>query len=59
MGDLNHLGICRENHVVSCKRSGRLLESMDDKFLVQVLDRLTRGKHCWMISLTIIVHACV
>jgi len=29
---------------VSCKRSRRLLECFDDNFLIQVLDRLTRGE---------------
>ena len=43
MKDLNHLDICWENHTASCKRSRRLLESMDDNLLVQILDRPTRG----------------
>lgn len=29
---------------MSCKRCRQLLESVDDNFLMQVLDRLTRGK---------------
>ena len=30
--------------MVSCKRSRRLVESTDDNFLVQVVDRPTRGE---------------
>ena len=44
VGDFNHLNICWKDHKASCKRSKRLLESIDDNFLVQVLDRLTRGE---------------
>ncbi|XP_048788476.1 uncharacterized protein LOC125687389 [Lagopus muta] len=44
VGDFNHPDICWENHTASCKSSRRLLESIDDSFLVQVLDRPTRGE---------------
>jgi len=44
MGDFNHPGICWENNMVTCKQSRRLLESIDDNFPVQVLDRPTRGE---------------
>ena len=44
VGDLNHQDICWKDHTVSCKRSRRLVESIDDNFLVQVLDRPTRGE---------------
>ena len=42
--DFNHPDIYWKDHTVSCKRSRRLLESIDDNFLVQVLDRPTRGE---------------
>jgi len=44
MGDFNHPDICWENNTVSCKQFRRLLESIDDSFLVQVLVRPTRGE---------------
>jgi len=44
MGDFNHLNICGENSMVSCKQPKKLLESVGDNFLVQLLDRLTRGE---------------
>ena len=43
VGDFGHLDICWRDHTVSCGRSGRLLESIDDGFLVRVLDGPTRG----------------
>ena len=44
VGDFNHMDICWKDHTVSCKRSRRLLESIADNFLVQILDRPTRGE---------------
>ena len=44
VGDFNHPDICWKDHTVSCKRSRRLVESIDDNFLVQVMDRPTRGE---------------
>ena len=44
VGDFNHLDICWKDHTASCKRSRRLMESIDDNFLVQVVDRPTRGE---------------
>ena len=52
VGDFNHMDICWKDHTVSCKRSRRLLESIDDIFLYQVLDRLTRGEALLDILLT-------
>lgn len=43
--DFNHpADISWESNTASCKHSRRLLESMDDNFLVQILDRLTGGE---------------
>lgn len=42
--DFNYSVIFWESNTVSCKQSRRLLESTEDSFLVQVLDRLTRGE---------------
>jgi len=44
MGDFNHADICWENITVSCKQFRRVLESVEDKFLVQVLIIPTRGE---------------
>jgi len=44
MGDFRYLDICWENNMVSCKQSRRLLECINDNFLVHILDRLTRGE---------------
>lgn len=43
MGNFNYPNKCWEKQAASCKRSGNLLECMDD-FLVQLLDRPTRGE---------------
>ena len=43
VGDFNHLDICWKDHTARCKRSRRLMESIDN-FLVQVLDRPTSGE---------------
>ena len=42
--DFNYSVIFWESNTVSCKQPRRLLESTEDSFLVQVLDRLTRGE---------------
>jgi len=44
VGDFSHLGFCWESCMVSCKQFRRLLVSIVDKFLVQVLDKPTRSK---------------
>jgi len=44
MGDFRYLDICWENNMVSCKQSRRLMECINDNFLVHILDRLTRGE---------------
>lgn len=44
MGDFNYLDICWENNTVNYKQSRRLLVSIKNNFLVQVLDRPTRGE---------------
>ena len=43
MGNFNHPDICWENTTESCKQSWRFLKSFEDHFLVQILDRPTRG----------------
>ena len=50
--DFNHPDICWKDHTVSCKRSRRLVESIDDNFLVQVLDRPTSGEALLDLPLT-------
>lgn len=44
MGNFNHLDICWQGNMDSCKGSRRLLESLDGNFLFQVLDRRTRSE---------------
>jgi len=44
MRDFNHSVICWENVTGICKQSRRLLESVEDNLLVQVLDRPIRGE---------------
>ena len=44
MGVFSHSDILWENNMVGCKQSSRLLECVEDNFLVQVLDKPTRGK---------------
>jgi len=39
MRDFNHPDVCWESNAVSCKLSRRPLESAEDKFLVQVLEK--------------------
>ena len=52
VGDFNHPDICWKDHTASCKRSRRLVESIDDNFLVQVLDRPTSGEALLDLPLT-------
>ncbi|TRZ11478.1 hypothetical protein HGM15179_015625 [Zosterops borbonicus] len=42
-GDFNHPDICGGSSSVSCRRSRRLLECMQDNFLSQIIDSPTRG----------------
>jgi len=42
MGNFNHPNGCWEINTVNCKQSKRMLESIEDNFLVQVLDRPNR-----------------
>ncbi len=51
-GHFNHPDICWKDHTASCKRSRRLVESIDDNFLVQVLDRPTSGEALLDLPLT-------
>lgn len=44
MGNFNHPNGCWEINTVNCKQSKRILESIEDNFLVQVLDRPTRNE---------------
>lgn len=40
--DFNHPDICWKSSTASCRQSRRLLECMEDKFLTQIIERLTR-----------------
>jgi len=44
MRDFNHTDIYWEKNMMTCKQFRRLLESIDDNLLVQVLDTSTRGE---------------
>lgn len=44
MGVFNHTDVLWEKYMVGCKEPSRLLDCIEDKFLVQVLDRPTTGK---------------
>ena len=44
MGDFNHPGICWGSGTVGSRQSKRFLESVEDNFLVQVIDGPTRGE---------------
>ena len=44
MGDFNHLEICWDSDTAGGRQSRRFLEPVEGKFLVQVLDGLTRGE---------------
>lgn len=41
--DFDYSDIFWENNAMSCKQSRRLLESVDDNFVIQLLDRQVRG----------------
>ncbi|KAK4821784.1 hypothetical protein QYF61_002200 [Mycteria americana] len=40
--DFNHPNICWKSSIASCRQSRRLLECIEDNFLTQVIDSLTR-----------------
>ena len=44
MGDFNHLDICWDSGTAGGRQSRRFLESVEDNFLVQVIDGPTRGE---------------
>ncbi|KAK4815971.1 hypothetical protein QYF61_010839 [Mycteria americana] len=44
IGDFSHLDICWKSSTVNCKQSRKLLECVEDNFLVQVMESLTRGE---------------
>ena len=44
LGDSNHPDICWKCSTASCKQSGRLLECIEDNFLMQLTDSPTRGE---------------
>ncbi|GAB0209348.1 hypothetical protein GRJ2_003400500 [Grus japonensis] len=44
LGDFNHPDICWKSGTESFKRSRRVLENMEDNFLIHVIDYLTRGE---------------
>ena len=44
IGDFNHADICWDSSIAGGRKSRRLLESVEDNFLVQVLDALTQGE---------------
>jgi len=43
MQNLNHSDMCCESNTMNCRESERLLCSIKSNFLVQLLDRTTRG----------------
>ncbi|KAK4821003.1 hypothetical protein QYF61_010734 [Mycteria americana] len=43
LGDFNHPDICWKSSTASCRQFGRLLECIEDNFLIQVIDTPTRG----------------
>jgi len=45
VGDFNHQDICWENNTVGCKKTRTVLESAEDKFLVQVLKKQPELKY--------------
>ena len=53
MGDFNHPYICRDSGMAVGRQSRRFLESVEDNFLVQVLDRMTQGEALLDLVLTI------
>jgi len=52
MGNFSHLDVNWESNMVGCKLSKRLLESIEDNFLVQLLDKPTRGEVLLYLVLT-------
>lgn len=44
MGDFNHLGACWESNTIVLKQSKRILGCIEENFLVQMLDKPTRGE---------------
>ena len=44
MGDFNHPDICWDSGMAGGRQSGRFLESVEDSFLVRVIDGPTRGE---------------
>ncbi len=44
MGDFNHLDICWNSGMMGDRQSRRFLESVEDNFLVQVIDGPTQGE---------------
>lgn len=50
--DFRHLDVCWESHITGSKQFRRLLESIEDIFLIQVLDKLTRGEELLVLVLT-------
>ena len=59
--DFNHPHICWENNMASCKQPRRLLESINDNFLVQVqvLGIPTRGETLLELVLTNVEHSTI
>ena len=52
MGDFNHPDICCDSGMVGGRKSRRFLESVEDNFLVQVIDGLTQGEALLDLMLT-------
>ncbi|KAJ7415207.1 hypothetical protein BTVI_38929 [Pitangus sulphuratus] len=52
MGDFNHLDVCWESNTAGCKKSRKLLECINDNFLVQVLEKPNRGEALLNLVLT-------
>lgn len=44
LGDFNHLDVCQIRNTAGCTQSRRLLDYVEDIFLIQVLDKPTRGE---------------
>ena len=47
MGDFNHPDICWDSGMVGGRQSRRFLESVEDNFLVQVIDGQPKVKPYW------------
>ena len=52
MGDFNHPDICWDSGMAGGRQSRRFLESVEDNFLVQVIDGLTQGETLLNLVLT-------